>query len=384
MYFPSLTLTDAGRSIIIKAMNGGSIQFTKVMLGNGEAPDNIKAAVELTNRVADVPITEITQGDGCVMLDAAHSNVELEAGFYAREIGIFANDEDLGEVMYAYANAGTDAAYIPAFSDATTVKTTFRFVVAVGDAENVTAVISEYIGMVTKEEFKSHTENKRNPHGVTAADVGLGNVPNVAPQNMQPTFGLNDIDTVQNFASGEKLGTILQKIHNAIEKLITHLKADNPHSITLAKLKAAAEKHNHAASDINSGVLGVQRGGTGCTSLADLATSLAGQMGSAAFGGTVAGYYVGNGQSYRFIELGFTPSAVLVWGDSGVDDYYIGLAVKGRNACIQTGYETAKVNSSNYHYIRVAIDTDGFYVTQCSSHARTNANGVSYKYLAFK
>ena len=386
MYFPNLTLTDAGRAIIIKAMNGGTIEFTKVALGNGDEPDDVKAATDLTNLVTDVDISDITTGENCALLDAVYDNSNLEAGFYAKEVGIFATDEDEEEVLYAYANAGENAAYIPAHTASTTVKTTFRFVVAVGDAENITAVISGYIGMVTREEFAEHTENTNNPHHVTAAQVGLGNVPNVAPQNQQPTFTVADNEALTNFQSGDRLGAILQKLHNAVAKLMNHLTAQNPHNITLSSLGAAKSNHGHAATDITSGILGVQRGGTGVTSYSDLAAKLAQYITTPASGLVTAGAYSGNGQNYRFIGLNFTPSAVLVWGDSGVDDYFCGLAVAGHNAAVQAGYENVRVNNSNYHYIRIAIDSGGFYVTQCSygGHSKTNQSGVSYKYLAFK
>ena len=41
MAFPNLTFTDEGKALQVKAMNGDSIIFTKVALGNGEEPSNI-------------------------------------------------------------------------------------------------------------------------------------------------------------------------------------------------------------------------------------------------------------------------------------------------------------------------------------------------------
>lgn len=87
-------------------------------------------------------------------------------------------------------------------------------VVAVGDAEQVTATLGEYSGYASKQDLKDHIDDHNNPHHVTAEQVGLGNVPNVTPTNQQPVFP-NDYITktdgsydVQNIASGEKLGNI--------------------------------------------------------------------------------------------------------------------------------------------------------------------------------
>ena len=42
-------------------------------------------------------------------------------------------------------------------------------------------------------------------------------------------------------------------------------RTDNPHSVTAAQVGAAPSSHNHSASQIPSGTLGVARGGTGTT-----------------------------------------------------------------------------------------------------------------------
>ena len=49
-----------------------------------------------------------------------------------------------------------------------------------------------------------------NPHGVTKAEVGLGNVPNVTTDNQTPTF--TEASTRANIASGETLSVIFGKI----------------------------------------------------------------------------------------------------------------------------------------------------------------------------
>ena len=64
-----------------------------------------------------------------------------------------------------------------------------------------------------------HTTNKSNPHGVTKAQVGLGNVPNVATDDQTPTFTAVDEDTA--LVSGEKLSTILGKIARTVLSVIS-------------------------------------------------------------------------------------------------------------------------------------------------------------------
>lgn len=62
-----------------------------------------------------------------------------------------------------------------------------------------------------------HSQTTGNPHGTTASDVGLGNVPNVSTNDQTPTF--SEASTRNNIASGEKLSVILGKIQKFFNDL---------------------------------------------------------------------------------------------------------------------------------------------------------------------
>ena len=64
-----------------------------------------------------------------------------------------------------------------------------------------------------------HSQSTGNPHSTTAADVGLGNVPNVSTNDQTPTF--TEASTRNNIASGEKLSVILGKIQKFFNDLKT-------------------------------------------------------------------------------------------------------------------------------------------------------------------
>lgn len=264
MSFPKLQITEAGKVALIKALSGESLVFTCVKAGNGEAPENIFNQTELQNPLLRLNINSIEQGDGCVSLEAAFDNANIESGFHWSEIGVFVEDGENSEVLYAYAHAGDHAEYIPQYSDTSFLKTTINVVVAVGDAENITAILGEYSGYAGKEEFDNHVRNIENPHEVTAEQIGLGNVENVAVNDAAPTYA--DASTLSTLTSGEKLSIAFGKIKKAISSLISHLSASNPHNITIGKIGAAPTIHNHSASSITSGSLGVTRGGTGGSS----------------------------------------------------------------------------------------------------------------------
>ncbi|WP_125143672.1 pyocin knob domain-containing protein [Clostridium transplantifaecale] len=98
----------------------------------------------------------------------------------------------------------------------------------------------------------THTGSKSNPHGVTKAQAGLGNVPNVATNDQTPTFTQGT--ALENITSGEKLTAMLGKISKAVSDLITH-KADSVSHVTAAERTiwndADNKKHTHG----NKGVI---------------------------------------------------------------------------------------------------------------------------------
>ena len=236
MFFPKLSLTDAGRALIIKALSGETLTFTKLAIGTGEDPGEVADLTDLVSGVVDMQITSIEKGDGVVKLEGSFDNSALNAGIYARELGVFAEDPDIGEILYAYANAGEFPAYIPTDSSNSFERITLRVLVAVGDAENIEAVIGEFAGYATKEELSGHTLDKSNPHEVTAEQVGLGNVANVTTENLAPEFGTSA--KLTNILSGDTFSVICGKVKRAIGDLITHLSATNPHNITAATIGA--------------------------------------------------------------------------------------------------------------------------------------------------
>ena len=82
---------------------------------------------------------------------------------------------------------------------------------------------------VIKESLDAHIGNKRNPHNVTKAQVGLGNVQNLAPADM-PVSTAQAAAIADAKAAGTKAQTDLNTHAN---------RKDNPHNVTRAQLGLA-------------------------------------------------------------------------------------------------------------------------------------------------
>ena len=74
---------------------------------------------------------------------------------------------------------------------------------------------------VVQDDLTNHKGNKSNPHTVTKAQVGLGNVPNVATNDQTPSY--NAATALAALVSGEKLSVAFGKLAKGTTDLISHL-----------------------------------------------------------------------------------------------------------------------------------------------------------------
>lgn len=170
-----------------------------------------KGVVQNTDKVW-VQISKSTKADG-VYGEATTQTLEIlaananRAGVLTREMFNKLNSGLNGDITNALneAKAYTDAA-----------KTTLEKLIQDSDK-------------VIKESLDAHIGNKSNPHNVTKAQIGLGNVQNLAPADMP-------VSTAQAaaIAAAKAAGTKAQT------DLSTHAnRRDNPHNVTRAQLGLA-------------------------------------------------------------------------------------------------------------------------------------------------
>ncbi len=377
-------LTNAGKSLLVRGIGGEQIIFTRFKIGNGDLGNaDPETLDDILNAVIEFPINKAdASNDGYVELSGSFDSSNITSDFRWSELGIYAKGTDDVEYLYAYAYDDENAGVLKADVEDVVVEQSVSIIVAVGTAKNVTAIIAPSVLYAQKADFDNHTKAK-NPHGITAEMVGLGNVPNVSTNDQTPTFPVLKGDNPVVILSGECLSNTMSKIGLAIMCLIKHLlNKKNPHGVTAEQANAAEKKHQHGAADISTGVLSVARGGTGVGTVEDLRAFLGNS-------GVVTGVYHGNGAAKRHISLGFTPVAVLVTNANGMtgddtDGICGGMCVGNyglvsRNCPIQSP-ETTWDNA----YTAMMIDGTGFYVAYNSNGVATNKNGKSYRYIAWR
>ncbi len=329
--------------MLIRAIGGEQIVFTRFKIGNGDAPEIESALTDLVNPILSFGINEIdTSNADYVGISGGFDSSQIESDFLWKELGIFASagdtesfdgdgetdeftvsnmpsalslvvvddtvvtdyeyDSETGtltfdtapesgegnivvtyptgdDVLYAYCNDGDNAGLIKANASNVSSEEKGSVIIVVGDAENVTAILSKSTLYAKKEDFDAHVADHENPHNVTREQIGLGNVPNVSTNDQMPTY--TESTTLQELTSGEKMSVAFGKLKKAVkshQSLINHISnTSNPHSVTRDQLDAAKKVHTHNASDISGGSLSVMRGGTGKTNIIEASQSFANQ-----------------------------------------------------------------------------------------------------------
>lgn len=155
--YPAVITTMAGTNTIAEAnASKQALIFTKIVIGAGDTPASIPRATALTDKRLELAITKsVKTGDGQFMVQGLLSNKNLEAGFYAREIGLMAKAGENGqEVLFSYTNGGNYVDYIP---DKNTPMDSYTFTITtvIGNAEKVQAIVSDN-GVASVHDLEAH------------------------------------------------------------------------------------------------------------------------------------------------------------------------------------------------------------------------------------
>ena len=230
--FNNLALTVNGIKALLAAQAGTTLTLSKIGMGSGSAT-NSAILTDLVTPELMMPISEktVNEDSNYVTISARMTNENITEGFYWRETGLFFEDSEGKDVLFAYASVSNDQYdYIPAYSDQRYIKHV-RIANVITDSANVTIKETEGLIYVDTLTFEKHLENTNNPHKVTASQVGLGNVSNVTTNDQTPTYTVPE--ETSELVSGEKLSVAFGKIAKAIRDFISHLSnKSNPHEVT--------------------------------------------------------------------------------------------------------------------------------------------------------
>lgn len=160
----NLMLTKQGKLLQAKAIAGSTLTITKMKLGSGIIPDGVSPE-ELTDLVQPkqvLGLTAISVNGGLAKIQSIVTNAELSEGYYIRECGVFANDPDVGEIMYAIMT-DTSPDFLPSASSSVVISEEFSINVVTENMANITAIIDPE-GIVTVANARKIAEDKVAEH----------------------------------------------------------------------------------------------------------------------------------------------------------------------------------------------------------------------------
>ena len=275
--------TKAGLEYAALTAQGKIIEFTKGKFGDGiRSTENIAELTDLIHPLGELPISKKSVKNSTIITTTQFSNrvgSSILPTFYLTEIGLFAklvnvdgtDDKEHPATLIGYA--------FDVHGDKISGTSLSEFIIniplTVADVNNVTVDIDSLVYPTLKqfedevntrktedEELQNslnvHITDTSNPHGVTAEQIGLDKVPNVATNDQTPTF--TEASTRANIASGEKLSTLFGKIKKFFADLKTvaftgsytdlsnkPTSMQNPNSLTLT-MNGSATNYNGSAT----------------------------------------------------------------------------------------------------------------------------------------
>lgn len=205
--FPKMTLTNVGQALQTKVLAGAELTFTRIALGDGKLNGQpISPLTALIHQTASVPVdTVVVINDDTCQASGFFSNTDISTGFWWRETGIFAQDPDVGEILYGYTNAGDAGDYIPPVQDTRIEKYIFCSI-AVANAETVNITIP------SSDTFIPLTQ-KGAPGGVATLD-STGKVPKEQ---------LPEMDAASVAYDNGSSGLVASTVQGALDELVMGL-----------------------------------------------------------------------------------------------------------------------------------------------------------------
>lgn len=218
--FSKLVTTGKGKALLAKMLaTEGRIRFSKISTSSkGYDIDELESLDALSEIRQTGEISKVTRtNEAAVQVETAFDNAELREGYYIRSLGLYADDPDEGEILYAAATETTGNCYMPPYNGVTASCIFVKFITTVGNAENVSLEVNA-AGVATIEHIRELQEQ-------------LDGIIEGSGELQRPSFEDYESDgselpepeeAIKKIVSGETLQDILQNTKAALMGLWLH------------------------------------------------------------------------------------------------------------------------------------------------------------------
>lgn len=249
MEWNNYCVTNAGVEVLKKAIGGKKVTITAAKSGTDTVPESeLKEQSVLSGTMRNATIANATNQPEGYRVTLRVTNTGVKSSYIFKQLGLFATAEDESEVLFAILQS-ENGETVPDESELYTYDVSL--IIAISDTSNITVNVDK-TSYVTEEELDGHKTDKTNPHGVTKAQVGLGNADNTS-----------DVNKPISSATQTALNGKSDKAHKHktadISDMPSALPADGGNADTVDGKHAndfAASNHTHTAADIGAAASG--------------------------------------------------------------------------------------------------------------------------------
>jgi len=144
--FKSAVITKKGQALLAKVIAGNTnLKFTKVATSENNLTGDIAGLTGIgTIRQSEQVASVVRQNTSNVKVSASFSNSSLKAGYYVRNIGLYATDPQDGEILYSISVADESTAtadWMPPFNGIGVSSLMVDLVTAVSNASSVNVTV---------------------------------------------------------------------------------------------------------------------------------------------------------------------------------------------------------------------------------------------------
>ena len=232
-------LTKAGEALQAKAESGTELKLTKMQLGSGTAVSvddyyERTALIEPKNAMSISEIKQVTTEKNLCVAIAVLTNAAVDTSYTATELGLFAQDTDGTEILYAV-SYDSNPTYIASKDDGTDITMKFyMYIVSTSDinitltlpktAEEIATVAAGYAAKAAESEAKAKqleaTANnylQTTQQAMTLAN-GYANISKAWAEGNASPDGVADTDSPTGYTQSAKTWAALSKEYAGMSK----------------------------------------------------------------------------------------------------------------------------------------------------------------------
>lgn len=252
-------LTKSGEALAAKVAAGtATLNLTRMKVGNGAA-ESMQGYLEQADIFSPknnmvIGSKEPVEIDGAQICEikATLDNSTVESGYTATELGLFANDTDGHEILYAVAY-DSDPMYIPAKSDADNVTIEFDFYLYTATADQVMLVLPRTTEELAALAQDSAAQAKEATADIDEAKANLETYKNAAETAAnEAAASATKAESAIAFMNGEKEAAAASASEAAASAVAAAQSAQEAKNIAIGQLGFDAEPTEGSSNLVTS------------------------------------------------------------------------------------------------------------------------------------